>query len=615
MKNRMIDTFSVESKRRNTDDAWLAFSHYLVTAFGDPLIQEGKSTGEVEQIYCEQRARSLDQKTLDGLIYTLPPAFLHLKDERHAPADVHWGASPNTPFILLGHVGTGKSTFLDYMFLFKLPKENPNIKAIIVNYLKAEDSHEDFSRYLFVRVNSELGKMDKNLAVMNSDLMENLFAEEIASYKATLQTVAQQQKISELFSIYVDAHLPGKEIHFKELIKRKIKLLRQKGLEIWIILDNVDQHHACLQNDALMAAVSTSSTFKCHLIIAMRYISLTTPAAGNIISSYRPRKLKLSLPNTAMLLKKRLEYFERISSHILEEPLKWTGYQLTVSDLLADIKRTIDLLTESGFLEKNLLPLANYNMRRVLDIVLSIFQSYYFFHDRFNNQRYVPSKATLIKRFLYAHLLKNEDYFGIERDENESFILNLFENENKTCSCNQTIRIRLLQGLRSIGKTTTLKELTSLLLTTFNYEDYDLLQAYRTFLKLELFALKGNQAEAIFHDGFESKHMREEIQVSLTYAGEFHYGLLRRMEYIEIMKFSTYIIDELSHPIQHEKFNTTVNERINSNKKFVKYITGEERKEFESAVLDKEKFSAYFGYIGPLIQQAVDDGAAEISHT
>lgn len=616
-KTRIIDKFAVAANRKNTDEAWRNYSHLLVTAFGDLLVQEGCDSDDVENTYCEQRARSLDQETIEGLIYTLPPAFLSFRDEHLVGPEVHWGASRNTPFILLGHVGTGKSTFLDYTFLHKIPKENPNTKAVIVNFMRSEDNHDDFSRYLLVRINSELARIDSELAIMNYELMEKLFAEEIASYKTTLRSSAdQERKISELFSNYVDAHLPEKDALFKDLIRRKIKYLRKKGMSIWLILDNIDQHHSCLQNDALVSAVSTAATFKCSLVIAMRYISLATPAAKNTYASYRPRKLKLSFPDVSVLLKKRLTYLERLAKPILDNSLKWTGHTLVVGDLLDDIRRTIGLVVEPEFMGRYLLPLANYNMRRLLEMILSTFQSYFFFYDRFNNKRYVPNKTIFRKRFIQAHLLKNQDYFGNERDEKESFILNLFENENKSFDYNQTIRIRLLQALENAGSSPTLAELTGLILATFNYEELDLLNAYRAFLKLELFAIRGdlgiNQADNIFHDGFAREHMRADVHVSITYAGRFHVGVWKMLEYIEIMKLSTYVPSDMYLPIQSEKVNATVADRAASTKRFVKYIIAEEKRELAEAVKDTESFSKFFGLIGPELQHAVDTGIAEV---
>lgn len=624
MKARIIDKLSVSSHRQPSDDVWRVYANHLITAFGDLLIQHGMSLEVSQKLYCEHRVRELDNEILESLIYTLPPAFIDKSkhDENETSSEytntVHWGASKNSPFILLGHVGTGKSTFLDHHFLHKFPKENPKFQGIIVNFLESEDNHDDFVRFLCLKVNEHMDLLHPELAEKGLGLIERLFADELASYKASFTDSSYiDTKINGLIADYIDCHLPGKDDFLKEFVKRKIDYIRkEKDKQTWVVLDNIDQLHSCLQNTALVSAVSLAANFGCSLVISMRFMSLTTPAAKSVYQSYRPRKLKLSFPQPRELIKRRLDYFKELADSIICEELAWTGYRLSVTDLIEDINKVVSLITSESFMESDLLPLSNYNIRRMLEIVLTVFQSYFFFFDRFNNMRYSPNKAILRKRFIQAHLLKNEDYFGVNRDDKESFILNLFENENKSYQCNQTIRIRLLQGLMSSGNSTTLKELTKLLLSTFNYNKYDLLQAYRSFLKSEIFAVRGDlniyHSETIFHEGFSEEHMDQEIQISLTYAGSYHLDLLQTIEYIEIMKFSTYISLDKYLEIQGVEYNKTIEGRRKSTNKFVKYIEAEEKREIDEIVKDKKLFDSHFAIISSLLKRNVKKGFDEI---
>lgn len=618
MKNRVIDKLLVSGHRHPTDDVWRVYANHLITAFGDLLMQEGLDGKTANKMYCEQRVRELDNEIIESLVYTLPPAFIkNEKIKSSYYSDIHWGASSTSPFILLGHVGTGKSTFLDYTFLNKIPQKDKNIHVAIVNFIKSQDNHDDFIKFLCQNVNEAIENIYPELSDLSYEIFEKLFSKEFASYKSSFTDKdIQNKKINELIADYIDCHLPGKEECFKELIKRKIDYIKSQKKILWIILDNIDQHHSCLQNDALVSAISIATKFGCPLVISMRYISLTTPAAKSVYSSYRPRKLKLSFPDPSILVKKRLEYFKEISQEVLNLDLKWTGGMLKVEDLVLDVENTIGLLSDSSFMSNHLLPLSNYNMRRLLEIFLSVFQSYFFFFDRFNNNRYKANKLTLKKRFIYAHLLKNEDYYGVNRDDKEAFVLNLFENENKSYEYNHTIRIRLLQGLMSVGNTTTLSNLTNLLKSTFDYENYDLLQAYRSFIKSEIFAIKGDlnlsQSEEIFHEGFSEEHMFQQIQISITHAGRYHYDLLQTLEYIEIMKFSTYIPDATYLSIQGEKANEFLNGRASSTKKFISYISKEENFEYKNGVKDYDSYKKYFGKIASMIALATEDSIREI---
>lgn len=470
MKVRVIDT-SVSSMRLDVDETWEVFANMLVTAFGDVLRQNGCSKEVTSLVYCPQRVRRFDEKMLDSLIYNVPPAFLDQIDLFGSPTEsegcdyfdnqllrIHWSASKESPFLLLGHIGTGKTTLLDHYFYDHLPESNPDVKGIIVNFKVAPDSEDGFVFYLLEEIDKQIQQLDTFLGNMNRDLLKSLFFTEVASIKSTIKDTAKQDSlIDDLFSKYVVCGVNRDIPRYETLITRKLKYLKEiHKWTIWLVIDNIDQHFYCLHHRAFVNAISIADRMGCPLVISMRYVTLGTPSARETYDSYRPRRLKLSLPDVSLLIENRLQYFDKMANQLLQQKLRLTGYYLDIEALKNDVSEASKLLKGHNFLTKILLPLSNYNLRRLLDILLASFQSYYFYFDRFNNERYRPTPANIEKRFLYSHMLKNSNYYDpIPRDEQELFIVNLFENENKGVPYNQTIRIRLLQALMSLGRNVT----------------------------------------------------------------------------------------------------------------------------------------------------------------
>lgn len=618
MKTRIIDSISVPSIRHDVDDTWKHFSHLLITAFGDILRQDGMITEDMS-IYCTQRLRELDEKTLDSLVYNIPPAFVSndvlFGDMRENEActyldkKIHWAASKDSPFLLLGYIGTGKSTFLDHYFYSHIKRKNPTVKAIIVNFKTAPDSTDDFIFYMLNKIDDQISNIEPTLKTLNRENLENLFTEEIVAIKSSIKDNEKQDNlIDNLFLTFVVCKVKKDNTNFQTLIKRKLNLLKDKSFSLWIILDNIDQHFYCLHHRAFVNAISIAHDFNCPLIISMRYVTLSTSDAREVYDSYRPRRLKLSLPNIHELIKKRLNYFDFLAKDILDEKLKWTGNLLRVHDLIKDINETSKLLsTHKILLDKTLLPLSNYNLRRLLEILLASYQSYYFFFDRFNNDRYRPTFGNIEKRFLYSHLLKNSDYYDPSpRDEQELFIVNLFENENKTAGYNHFIRIRLLQALISLGKSITMKKYVSFINNVFDYESYDILQAVRNFMNNQLFSIKGVISskfdDSLIHNGLTEDHLAsDDIEISITYSGMIHNNLMHKLEYLEIMKFSTYVDSDKYIEIQGEDNQKTFTKRAKSTKDFLSYLNKEEQFEINTFVKNQEKFRSYFGSVMPTV--------------
>lgn len=621
MKTRIIElsaSGSFPSNRLDVDDTWKIFASHLVSSFGDILHQNGYTSDITSNIYCTQRMRKLDETILDSLVFNVPPSFVDelnlfgAKNQEDAVSfldnQVHWAASREAPFLLLGFIGTGKTTLLDHYFYDHIPLKSSTEKGIIVNFKLAPDSDDEFIYHLLDSIDVELCKLDESLTVMNRELYEKLFIREIASIKSTLYSIPEQEKkIDELLGNYVTCKVNFKLNYYKELIRRKIDYVRNnKSYRIWIVLDNIDQHFDCLHHRAFINAVSIAWKFACPLIICMRYITLNTPGARETYDSYRPRRLQLSLPDITNLINKRLDYFRIIAKESLMERLKNTGYFKTVGELLEDIAEAVKLLGSQTFLTNFLLPLSNYNLRRLLDILVASFSSYYFYFDRFNNERYRPTISNLEKRFLYSHLLKNSSYYEPDRDAQELFIINLFENENKTAVYNQTIRIRLLQALMSTGRSIIIKQFTSLINKIFDYDKFDILSALRLFKDSQLIAIKPvvnstNVDYVILHNLNIEDLESTEIEIALTRAGRVHYELIAKLEYVEIMKLSTFIYSDKYREIQGEDNQKTFVQRKKTTLEFLNYLMSEETKEIKEIVKDQKTFNEQFGLVFPSI--------------
>ncbi len=343
----------------------------------------------------------------------------------------------------------------------------------------------------------------------------------------------------------------------------------------------------------------------------MRYLSLQTVASRHVYDSYVPRKLKLSLPSVTEILQKRLEYFKSENKSFMKEALEWTGGRLKVQDLAADIESCVKLLAEDDFLNKFLLPLANYNLRRLLEVVLSAFQSYYFFFDRFNNERYLPTAKIIKKRFLYAHLLKNSEFFyPSPKDMMEKCIINVFDNECKESPCNQMIRIRLLQYLLANTSKVSLKELTAQLQSTFKYSKEDIAAALYAFVTGELVAITNlvdfGFDTSVIQERLSVKHLEsEKVGVALSYCGKVHHELMRNLDYVEIMKFSTYINEKDFAIIQGEEYQNVMNSRFRGTMLFLDYLAKQEREEIESRVKDNYAFKMSYGLMIPSIISSI----------
>ncbi|MES3031685.1 MAG: hypothetical protein V4699_00370 [Patescibacteria group bacterium] len=569
-----------------------------------------------------QRVRQLDEHFLSSLVFSVPPAFTTpdlilpvatAVKEQVSRLKSPWAASTTAPFLLLGYIGIGKSTYLEYFFLNEVKTIDPSIEGLIIDFKEAPANPEGFTRYFLDEIDKRLIEIDPNLTATTSKSVSLLYQEEFSVIESQFTTPgsATRQKEALLSETLVKAmhkHVPA----MTDLLARKISYLRSRGKTIWIAIDNIDQHFYMLHQTAFVESIAIAYKLGSRLIISMRYLSLHSLACRHVYDSYVPRKLKLSLPNISEVILKRLAFFKSENKAFMNEAIDWTGGTLKVKGLADDIETAIKMMAEGDFLTKFLLPLSNYNIRRLLQMVLSMFQSYYFFYDRFNYERYVPNVKMIKKRFLYSHLLKNSDYFNPSpRDMQERCIINLFENEHKEAACNNTIRIRLLQLLLSKAGTVTLKDLTSQIQAVFDYSKDDIANALHAFTSCELIAIT-NVIEfgfdtSIFHERLSVKHLdSDKVEVALSFCGKMHFDLTCSLDYVEIMKHATYVDSKDYAKIQGEENQRTMNTRYRGTRLFLDYLAQSERDEIQHHVTDRKAFDATYGTVYPGIITSIN---------
>lgn len=620
MKFRIIDLQN-DGISLDTDNTWIVYANKLFEVFGDITHRNNIMPQNFRRLYARQRVRHLDENFLSSLIFSVPPAFANpdlilpvstAVKEGVSHLKSPWSSSDSAPFILLGFIGIGKSTYLEHFFLDEVKTIDPNIEGLIIDFKEAPATPEGFTLHLLDEIDKRLVEIDPNIGANTPQSVELLYKDDFALIESQFRTPgsAQIQKQALLAETLFKAKQKNISA-MTDLLVRKIKYLRSKGKTIWLALDNIDQHFYMLHHVAFVEAIAIAYKLGCRLIISMRYISLQSLAARHVYDSYAPRKLKLSLPDISEIVKKRLDYFKTENKEFMKEAIEWTGGRLKVQDLAADIENCVALLSEDDFLNKFLLPLANYSLRKLLQLFLTCFQSYYFFYDRFNNERYLPNSKTIKKRFIYAHLLKNSEYFKpFAKDMQEKCIINLFENERKESTCNNTIRLRLLQYLQSKTGPVGLKELTAQIQSTFDYSKEDIADALHAFVSNELVAITNvvdfGFDTSIIHERLSVKHLElEKVGVAISFCGKLHLDLARFLDYVEIMKFSTYLDEKNWTVIQGDEYQNTVNSRFRGTMLFLDYLAKSERDEHENHVKNLHTFKETYGLIFPAIITSV----------
>ena len=89
--------------------------------------------------------------------------------------------------------------------------------------------------------------------------------------------------------------------------------------------------------------------------------------------------------------------------------------------------------------------------------------------------------------------------------------------------------------------------------------------------------------EAVVHLGLEKNDLtRDDLEIVLTNSGRLHLDLMYKLEYVEIMKLSTYVPNDEYIDIQSEENQTTFALRRRGTMKFLNYLNREDHNLFET---------------------------------
>lgn len=458
----------MSERRGEPDNTWEFFGNSLSRVFGDIIADEDL----LRECYCPVRSRKFDEQFITSINTGIPGAIFCSPKVHENPAkfiedwitDNDIKISPN-PYIIIGDVGTGKSTFIHYQFKIFLKENNllDRLRGVII----------------------DLGYYDKDI----NRIKENIHAEiesalisqfpEIAGYGIKKwKEIYKQQLVFDL-KIYDELMKIDETSAKMELGKKILNLHNNKRIRIAslldyfrrnrpevtiiIVLDNVDHHPKDIQEEIFFFSRSLLHDYKCSIIMTARKYTVPKIYRHVGLSAFQPRFLALSLPVIDEVIRKRKNYIlskpreleklflitEKNEIEIITHGKRW-------SLKLPELRDRMEMILNC-FLTKEITYVLNhlfdFDFRTIMKAIKVSLSSGFLYEEK-SRKDYVT-----VSDFLRSIMLGNNPFY----DPDDSLIVNIFCNGNKNVKGNNLIRFRLLQAMRYFGRHVAVKELFSFL--------------------------------------------------------------------------------------------------------------------------------------------------------
>ncbi len=588
---RTIDTIHFADKKTDVNPIWGYCQQYIVNVLEEIL----HDNNLLERCYCEHRIREYDRKFLPNIFSPsdelMSPSETPLKNNLEDIIEM----LDSRVILILGDVGTGKSTFVHHFFKIKLPKSNNwDVYSPIFIDFKKRALRQPIENFISETINSKLNELFLDVfgksEATSYHLLRQVFSKDLMWNEGLYQQcsnigrddLVQELELRDLLRFKNDkAYFNRRRLEFYQKITEK---------RIVIVFDNVD--HLTDPNaitDIYLTAQSIAISKAASIIITMR----TYNAYGNAhhydsYSAFNPRYLHLTLPDVTKMLEKRVKYaLDKIS--VDGQIIRPSGPISKITVSMPVIKDEVESLLSSfcdAKIIETLKKLSFYDLREILRMAHRALASGHIYPRE--RRQFRP--RIQVHDLINALILGNWEFFN-PMDE-QTLIINLFDD---VCDCENGklfLRIRLLDSIRILGANAARTIDIISIMKKIGFKESDTKRSLQ-------FLIKHSLVSPLFPAGIDLDEDNITV-VLLTQKGSFYLDtILKEPRYYENLKHSTYIdenffskLDKLGHH--------SVYERCKGTRVFIEYICQAE-KDWETKVLDYDIYRDYFS-IGTLLK-------------
>lgn len=365
-----------------------------------------------------------------------------------------FGRIKNEICLLIGGVGSGKSTFTDYIRLEALPR--PLVESTIwinINLNKAPLYRERIYDWIIEQSIDLLKQNNPKIDFDSIDILKKIYYREIGRLERG--RAALYPKNSEKYIDAIYAEIERLQLNKQATLDGIINFLCTGGEKLLVVvLDNCDKRNR--EDQLLMFDVASwlKETFPCMVFLPLRDTTYDQyrdePPLDTVIKDL---VFRIDPPLLERVIYKRLGYALRV---IQGEQSKFTYFlpnsmkvECARSEVATYIQSMISSLFQDSFFKRIITGLAGRNIRKGLEILLDFCKSGHIAEDELLKARQSLGEHRLPNYLIARILLKSKRKFYSDTD---SHIKNLFNSNPEDSLPNPFIRLSILSWLRSTSR-------------------------------------------------------------------------------------------------------------------------------------------------------------------
>jgi KaiC/GvpD/RAD55 family RecA-like ATPase len=564
------------------------------------LFVRSKALKEVLQSVEHRISVSLSSTlTTSGRIHETPETE-RLRNKVKSKIETSFSLPPRGEVILLlGRVGSGKTTFVNHFLRIDLKDTFKNHFLVSLDFRLLEKGQE-VRRFFYDTLRTVLSR-DNHFTDLSSKFLRKIYSSEIKELtQGPLAALAKQnsKRLEEKISDFLMERYNDTENYFSRCLRY---LADKQNVRCILVLDNVDQLEATLQQEIFTFAHSVAGNTHALAMLTMWEETYLRSKTGGALSAYQT--IAYTIPPTSVvdIIDRRLAYIQ----HNLQErnigPLL-----LPDPSLINDVRDFLKLLRQSIVHNKRrtrffLESIAMGNLRKAMEVFSSFLVSGHTDAGKmlsvYRNDRHydVP-----LHEFIKSIGLGDRRFY----QSNLSSILNLYSISDESRPSHFT-KLRLLEylyfhrtrtsfayGLGFVPTETIRREFSRI-----GTSDIDISESLKTL----------GAAGLVENDIYDFRQVSAAYRV--THAGRYYMRYLSgRFSYLDLVLQDTPICDSATFQLIKGQINSKdMDDRFNRVTAFMLYLNTEEDKEYPVIVTMSESLPLRKRLMAEKIQELEED--------
>lgn len=278
------------------------------------------------------------------------------------------------PVLLVGDVGVGKSTFIDYLRLVEAPKVFEKAISFKIDLGSRAIVALDMKRAIIELIKEQLANIN-NIDIEDDDFVRHCYFQDLQRFKSNIRVKrlydSNADKALEKEIEFLTAKVEDEVVHLKAALSY---ICKNQSKQVIIFIDNCDQRSDQDQESAFLIAQEFASNWPMIVFISIRPETYhRTKKETGALSGYHTKAFTIPPPRIDDVIKKRLEFAQKITSgeialSTLRTNTSFTKLHTLIDAFLYSMEANQHLLT---FLNN----VSNENIRKAIELVKKFFGS------------------------------------------------------------------------------------------------------------------------------------------------------------------------------------------------------------------------------------------------